>query len=156
MNIRALLETDYNELKSLYTEQHIYHLQHRPDLFQDIDEALTYDEFQKFIEGYHTKVFVAEENKHLLGYITLLDREVIEDGFVRGYRYLLIDNIYVSLAYRKHHIGTFLMKQAQSYAKEKDYSRIELQVFGFNDAAIQFYESLGYTCKYMMMEKITK
>jgi len=61
-------------------------------------------------------------------------------GDKQAYVFLL----YVAPQHRHQGLGTALMQHAQTWAKEKGYEQVSLQVFEHNFAAMKLYEKLGY------------
>jgi ribosomal protein S18 acetylase RimI-like enzyme len=63
---------------------------------------------------------------------------------VTGIRHPNIFLIYVDPSYRRQGIAKALMEYAQTWAKERGYNQIGLQVFTDNQPAIDLYQQLGY------------
>jgi GNAT superfamily N-acetyltransferase len=56
---------------------------------------------------------------------------------------LYLDDIYVKESYRKHKIGTALLRKIFEVACEKDCKRVRWQVLNWNQSAIQLYKKNG-------------
>jgi ribosomal protein S18 acetylase RimI-like enzyme len=71
-------------------------------------------------------------------------------GLKQAYVFLL----YVAPEHRHQGLGTALMQQAQTWAKQQGYSQIGLQVFESNAAALRLYDKLGYVsqAKWLSLE----
>ncbi len=63
---------------------------------------------------------------------------------VNGVRHPNILLIYVDPVYRRQGIGRALMSHAQTWATDRGYTQIGLQVFTANQPAIELYQQLGY------------
>lgn len=63
---------------------------------------------------------------------------------VTGIRHPNIFLIYVDPHYRRQGIAKALMQHAQTWAKERGFHQIGLQVFTDNQPAIELYQQLGY------------
>ena len=84
-------------------------------------------------------VFVAENQKQLLGFICVYGNEDAKWGS-------LIDNLHVAHEHKRKGIGTFLMQQAGSWLRSC-YGQlgVYLWVMEANQPARRFYEKLGST-----------
>jgi len=56
---------------------------------------------------------------------------------------LYLEDIYVKEAFRKHRIGTALLRKIFEIANEEDCKRVRWQVLKWNQAAIQMYKKSG-------------
>lgn len=65
---------------------------------------------------------------------------------------LLIEDLCVAQAYRRNRIGSRLFEYIHEYAKTKKIDSIELNVWNFNQNAIEFYENLGMSVKHVRYE----
>ena len=65
---------------------------------------------------------------------------------------LFIDYIAVDEAYKRQGIGTKLLDYMKKVVKEKHIQSLELNVWGFNESAIEFYEACGMTKKRIVYE----
>lgn len=63
---------------------------------------------------------------------------------INGVRHPNIFLVYVDPAYRRQGIAKALMEHAQTWAKERGYTQMGLQVFTDNQPAIELYQQLGY------------
>ena len=65
-----------------------------------------------------------------------------------------IDDICVSKNYRNQNIGSHLLVYIEKLAKNMNIKRIELDVWSFNETAINFYQKNKFTPKTIRYEKI--
>ena len=91
----------------------------------------------KFFTGGDDWICVAEFNNIIIGYIAI---EVHNESE----KFVYLDDISVSEAFRSQGIGSALIKKAESYAAEKNAAYIALHVESSNISAIKLYERLGY------------
>ena len=59
--------------------------------------------------------------------------------------FLDIDEFCVDEGHRRQGIATALVDFVKAYAREKGFSRIELNMWEFNRGALAFYEAAGFT-----------
>jgi ribosomal protein S18 acetylase RimI-like enzyme len=70
---------------------------------------------------------------------------------VNGVRHPNIFLIYVDPNHRRQGIGRALMGHAESWARERGYTQMGLQVFTTNQPAIDLYQQLGYQSRSISM-----
>lgn len=68
-------------------------------------------------------------------------------------RVAVVENLAIREDVRRAGIGRALMRRAQRRAEESGATEIELNVYEFNQAAIDFYHSLGYASSSRRMGK---
>ena len=85
-------------------------------------------------------LLVAEQGEELAGYLVITWGWGIESGGAEA----LIDEMYVSPAYRNQGVGTLLMIEAQSRASSKDVKVIFLETEQNNPESRELYDRLGF------------
>lgn len=63
----------------------------------------------------------------------------------RGRRGIWLEDLFVPPEYRRHGVGTALLKRVAAIAVERDCARLEWSVLDWNTPAIDFYRSFGAT-----------
>nr|WP_279230324.1 GNAT family N-acetyltransferase [Thermohalobacter berrensis] len=63
---------------------------------------------------------------------------------MRKRKWVQLDNIAVKSDYQNKRIGSMLLEKVIEWSRNKDIKRIELNVYTFNDKAIQFYNSKNF------------
>ncbi len=94
----------------------------------------------KFFTGGDDWICVAECNNTIIGYIAI---EVHNESE----KFVYLDDISVSEAFRSQGIGSALIKKAESYAAEINAAYIALHVESSNTSALKLYERLGYSVR---------
>lgn len=72
---------------------------------------------------------------------------------VRGDRHTHVFLLYVNPDHRRRGVGSALMRYAETYARHRGDRQIGLQVFQFNQPALNLYEKLGYRPQSIWMVK---
>jgi len=145
MNIRQAIHTDNLRLSSLCMDVQSLHAEHHPDIFKiPQNEEFAVSFFDEVLADRTSRIFIAENDGQALGYILckLIERE--ENPFTNAMRYLLIDQISVRPQVRGQGVGTALIRQAESFARDLNVPRIQLDSWGFNTEAHAFFENLGF------------
>ncbi|MBX0294452.1 GNAT family N-acetyltransferase [Haloarcula nitratireducens] len=98
-------------------------------------------------------LLVARVDGAIVGFVMLtIERGRYEQRRVRG----LVENIYVSPAYRRRGIGSALLGAAEATLTEAGADVVALEALAENDAARQFYAAHGYTPHRVELEKPTE
>lgn len=132
MNIREAAINDYRDLYCL----------NKNGLGYDYPEDKTKEKLQLVLNQPADKIFVAELDGKVVGYVHLSAYECIYFDSLKNVLALVVDE-----NYRKQGVGRKLMEKAEEWAKETGSNGIRL-VSGFNRTdAHQFYEHCGYTLR---------
>jgi ribosomal protein S18 acetylase RimI-like enzyme len=106
--------------------------------------------FEKLSKRETDKIFVAEDESHaFLGYLWIGEGSNMMTGLKHGYVY----DIFVKEEFRGKGIGKILMEKAESYCRERSYSRILLMVSVSNETATRLYDRMGYKAEQIHMAK---
>jgi diamine N-acetyltransferase len=145
MNIRKATVDDALTLSRLCRDVQDLHARNHADIFKmpDSDDfAATF--FDEMLADPAVSIFIAEEDGDVTGYIVCKLVERPESPFTFAARTLLIDQISVRPSVRGCGVGTALIHEAESLAKELHVQRIQLDSWGFNLNAHVFFERLGF------------
>jgi ribosomal protein S18 acetylase RimI-like enzyme len=131
-----------------------FHHKHRPDIYKAGSKKYTEVEFENLLKNEKYPVFVAvNENGDVLGFCFC--QEIVgQPPILNEHTTLYIDDICVDENYRRLGTGRKLFYTAVEYAEQIGAYNIELNVCEFNEAAIKFYESLGFGTQKRKMEFI--
>lgn len=140
--IRTMKEEDYESVKALLDKLHELHLENRPDIFIE-GEPFPKDRFERIMEDENRLGTVYEKDGKIIGVVivSLVIHEADEISSER--KTLLIESIYIEEEYRRQGIGRELYEYILNVAKQMDVKALELNVWGFNENAIKFYEAVG-------------
>ena len=154
MTIRKARLTDIDKLLELLYEVHKIHASKRPDIFKRRKQKYYKKDLEKILENDSTPVWVAEENKTVVGYIFCIYEEVKDHTSLTDRKTMYIDDLCVDKEYQGKHIGTELYNYAKMMAKSNGCYDITLNVWNLNPDAFKFYEKLGMVPRKVMMEEI--
>ena len=104
---------------------------------------------QGFVRSDHC---VCEQDGVLTGVAVLNHIIRPETPYMRVRDDLDIDEFCADEAHRRSGIGTELMTFIRSYAKEKGFAKVEHNMGEFNEDALRFYESVGFSTYRRYME----
>lgn len=92
------------------------------------------------IENHHSKIFVAQKDQQLLGFIQLYPSwSSMQMG-----RVWIINDLFVHTASRQLGVGQALMQKGIEFAKQDDAVYIELETGKENFTAQRLYQKLGF------------
>nr|WP_283399210.1 GNAT family N-acetyltransferase [Aristaeella lactis] len=128
------------------------HVAGRPDTFK----PGFCDELKNFIrtiwEDPQRKIVVAELNGEIVGFAVLNHIFRPENPFMYVRDFLDIDEFAVDESHHRQGIASEMIRFIRDYAAEKNYSRVELNMWEFNRNALAFYEAAGFTTYRRYME----
>ncbi|MCF6136404.1 GNAT family N-acetyltransferase [Pseudalkalibacillus berkeleyi] len=150
--LREGQDSDFEKLKPIHKEVHDLHVMGRPDHYKTTEDTLDEKYFRGLINENGGKVYVIELDLRLIGFIFLRLRESPDRTTHVKSTQLFVEDFGVSGSYKGQGLGKLLFDKAVEVAKEMNASRLELGVWEFNQAAIQFYESLGMSTQVRKME----
>lgn len=145
MNIRLATPSDSSVLSRLTVDVQSLHAEHYPSVFKmpDSDDfAISF--FNEMLADPSVSIFVAEEDRNPVGCIVCKLVERPENPFTFAARVLLVDQISVLPSARGKGVGAALMKRAEDLAKALKVQRIQLDSWGFNLNAHEFFEHIGF------------
>jgi GNAT superfamily N-acetyltransferase len=143
--IRQATIADYDALCRVLDAGDALHRERLPNVFQKPEGPVRQrDYIIELIDDPNAGLFVAEREGHLLGALNVLLRTAPDIPLLVPRRYAVVDNVVVHRSARRTGIGRALMDAAHRWAREHGLDTVELNVFEFNQEAIQFYENLGY------------
>jgi diamine N-acetyltransferase len=150
VTIREATLLDYESLCDLFEEVDRAHREALPDLFREVPgPARDFVYVRALITDPDYAVIVAEvahgAETTLVGCLIVMVQSSPVVPILVPVRYAMVDTLVVGQAYRGLGIGRRLMERAERWTCAKGVSRIELNVFEFNEGARIFYEELGYT-----------
>lgn len=149
MLIREYQEKDKNDLKILIQELHNLHVKNRPDIYKTIKEIS-----EEFINQTLSDInLIVIEKEKVIGLLIASIKKTKENEIMYSYPFIYIEAVVIKEEYKNHKIGTKLYEELEKIAKKKKITKIELNVWSFNNNAIEFYKTLGFKVKNMKLEK---
>lgn len=135
---------DKEQINALRKEVNDLHVQGRPDMFKPGFDRELQDHVDVYLNGENGYAAVEERDGAVAGMV-LVDYIVRpETPYAMERRYCHISEICVEKRFRRQGVGKALLDFVREDAQSKGFPRIELDVWGFNDA-LGFYEAEGYT-----------
>ena len=153
MEIRKLIESDYDMVAELYKELDEMHVPARPDYVvpREKDKIYPKDAFLQNLAHPDVLQLGVFENEQLVGVVRATLWE--ESGMRKDVKTVCLDNIYVLPSYRRSGVATKLFAEVELWAKERGAIRLDLYTWDFNKTAIAMYQAMGMTPQQYVFEK---
>lgn len=146
--------SDFNDVNNLMLELHNLHVKNRNDVFKATDSPMKEEYFKDLLNNQDVKLFVIEnlENSEILGYSNLKLMNTPNIDIVVKSKYIYIDDFCIKQAYKRKGIGKKLFNFILEYAKQQGVESVQLNVWSFNEDAIEFYKFMGMKERNVRME----
>jgi len=154
LTVRRAVSNDITGIISLLLQIAALHHEARPDVFKHGSKKYNEHDLAIIFQDETRPVFVAvDESDNVLGYCFC---QVIGNSHpvMHDHTKLYIDDFCVDENCRKQGVGKKLFAAALEYAKQLNVHAIDLNVWEFNEDAIKFYESFGFTTRSRKMELV--
>ena len=127
----------------------------RPDIYGGGGAKYDITAVEKKIEDNKEIILVAvNEEDFVLGYTISQITDVPANGILLPYRKMYIDDVCVDTTFRKLGIGKRLMEATKAEAVKSNCHLAELNVWAFNENAVEFYKNCGMSVQRMYMEYV--
>ena len=154
MYIRRAKESDTDALVKLLRQVLEVHHTGRPDIFKGGTRKYTDEELKNLIGDDTHPIFVAEDERGVLGYAFCIIKEQKGDNILADMKTLYIDDLCVDENVRGGGVGRGLYEYAKEYAKEIGCYNLTLNVWECNPTAKRFYERRGLRPQKTVMETL--
>lgn len=146
--------SDFNDVNNIMLELHNLHVKNRNDVFKATDSPMKEEYFKDLLNNKDVKLFVIEnlENSEIVGYSNLKLMNTPNIDIVVKSKYIYIDDFCIKQAYKRKGIGKKLFNFILEYAKEQCVDSVQLNVWSFNEDAIEFYKFMGMKERNVRME----
>ena len=152
MNVRFAEESDLTRVNALRRQVNELHVKGKPEIFKPGFSKELEDHVYTVFHDPEQRIAVAEKDGVLCGFAVLHHIVRPETPFMKVRDYLDIDEFCVDSAFRRQGVGTALIAFVRAHAKERGFSRIELNMWEFNRDALAFYEAVGFQTYRRYME----
>ena len=153
MIVRFAKESELDRVNELRKQVNDIHVEGKPDVFKPGFG----DELRDFVNVIwndpEQEIVVAEDDGVICGFAVLHHINKPENPFMKERDFIDIDEFCVDKDYRRKGAASAMVSFIKEFAKEKGFSRIELNMWEFNQDALAFYEAAGFKTfrRYMEM-----
>ena len=152
MIVRPAEEQELERVNVLRKQVNDLHVEGKPNVFK----ANFYDGLSGYVyeiwNDDKKEIIVAINEGEIVGYAVLAHINRTETPFMYERDYLDIVEIGVDKDYRRHGVASEMISYILDYAKDKGFKRVELNMWEFNQGALEFYEKVGFKTYRRCME----
>ena len=140
MLIREAALDELPRIAKLKDQIHEAHVKGRPDLFVSNHDLQAF--FQNTADK-NCRLLLAEVDGEVVGYALLQYVSRPANPYMNARKFVHVHEFCVDENHQRMGIGKRLMEELKTLARRNGYPRIELDVWSFNEGAMQFYEAAG-------------
>ena len=145
MVIRFATENDLPRINELRRQVNDLHTAARPDMFKPGFPQEVQDYLQTMFGADDRHILVAEMNGQIIAFACLAEVMAAATPYRPARRFLEVDEVGVEESARRQGVGRQLFAEIHRMAKERGFTRVELNMWEFNEEALKFYEAIGFT-----------
>ncbi len=150
--VRFAEERDLPRVNELRRQVSELHVNGRPDIFKPGFCRELQDRVYEMYRGGDSDVIVAERDGVIRGMACVEYLTKQESPYNQERKIYYVTEIGVDAAFRRRGVGRELMEFMRVDATAKGFARIELDMWTFNEGALQFYEAVGFRTFRRFME----
>ena len=142
--VRFAEEKDLEKVNELRKQVNDIHVEGRPDIFK-AGFCQELRDFAQVLMNYENgDIIVAERDGIICGMVCVdyVNKPESPYGMARSFYH--VQEIAVDENYRRQGVGKELLEFMVADAKKRNLSKIELDVWKFNDSAMEFYQAVGF------------
>lgn len=152
MDIRFARQNDLEQINVLRKQVHELHVKGKPEIFKQGFPSGLRDYINEIYRDPQKKIVVGEKDGTICAFAVLNHIVRPETPYMHERDYLDIDEFCVDVAFRRQGIATRMIGYIRNYAQNMGFDRVELNMWEFNQDALAFYESAGFTTYRRYME----
>jgi len=119
------------------------------------DPEPDFSAFVSYVVNKDMHLFVVEKDEKWVAYALVRYVHSAPNVYMMERKFVHVEEVCVDKDCKRMGIGRILMEHIRQDARQKGYSHIQLDVWSFNEGAMQFYESLGMRTVRSLMEMST-
>ena len=154
LQIRQAVQSDIPAIQSLLLQVEKIHCDGRPDIFKDGGVKFTNEQLAQLLCDPTRPIFCAVNDGQVVGYVFCIITEIKGDPMLRDAKTLHLEDVCVDESCRGGGVSSLLVEYVKTYARENDFTRIDLDVWEFNDRAREFYEKHGFGVQKRRMDLV--
>ena len=145
LKVRFAKNSELAEVNELRRQVHKLHAKGRPDIFRKKFGRKLADFVYVYFTGETSKIIVAKAEGKICGFATIEIVHKPRSPYNKARSYLKVTELGVDKAHRRQGTGRAIFDFIKTYASAQGFDTVELDVWEFNEDALKFYESMGFT-----------
>ena len=142
--VRFAEEKDLDIINELRKQVNDIHVEGRPDVFKAGFGSEIRDFAKVIINGENSNIIVAERNGVICGMVCVDYVNKPETPYSKARNFYHVQEIAVDVNHRRQGVAKEMLEFMIADAKKRKLAKIELDVWEFNDSAIEFYQAVGF------------
>ena len=152
MEIRFAREDELDRVNELRKQVNDLHVEGKPDVFKaGFNDELCNHIYDVWNDP-EQEIVVADADGIICGFAVVHHIYKAENPFMFERDFIDVDEFCVDERFRRQGIATEIITFIKDYTKEKGFKRIELNMWEFNQGALEFYEAVGFNTYRRYME----
>ena len=152
MEIRFAREDELDRVNELRKQVNDLHVEGKPDVFKAGFTDELYNHIYDIWNDPEQEIVVADADGIICGFAVVHHIYKAENPFMFERDFIDVDEFCVDERFRRQGIATEIITFIKDYTKEKGFKRIELNMWEFNQGALEFYEAVGFNTYRRYME----
>lgn len=129
------------------------HHRGRPDIYSAGGAKYTVKDVEKKIGNKDELILVAiNDDGYIMGYTMSKIFNTKKDDIMISFKSMYIDDVCVDASFRRNGAGRKLMEATKAHGQAAGCHNVVLNVWAFNENAVEFYKSCGMKVQRMYME----
>ena len=151
MDIKEATSQDMEILAELNKVVHDLHVRAAPHFFKPHTQAAMKQAFEDFLSGENFRIFVGYDQAEPVGYMIIRMFSRPDNAFTFERKVLYIDQIAVKAERQGQGFGAEFITSARALARDLGYRNVELDVWVFNQKALNFFAGQGFKTERALM-----
>lgn len=150
--VRFAKENDLERVNELRKQVNDIHVEGRPDVFKPGFGDELRNLARTILNGIDSDIIVAVRQNEICGMACVDYVRKPESPYGKSRCFYHVQEIAVDQKYRRQGVARELFEFMKADAEKKKLDKIELDVWTFNESAIEFYEAMGFEKTRIWME----
>lgn len=143
MEIRFAREDELERVNELRKEVNDLHVEGKPDVFKAGFNDELRDHIYDIWNDPEQEIIVADADGIICGFAVVHHIYKAENPFMYERDFIDVDEFGVDERFRRQGVATEIITFIKDYTREKGFKRLELNMWEFNQGALEFYEAVG-------------
>lgn len=152
MEIRFAREDELESVNELRKQVNDLHVEGKPDVFKAGFNDDLRDHIYDIWNDPEQEIIVADADGIICGFAVVHHIYKAENPFMYERDFIDVDEFCVDERIRRQGVATEIIEFIKAYTKEKGLKRLELNMWEFNQGALEFYETVGFKTYRRYME----
>jgi len=145
IKIRLAKKDDYSSVNALYYESYSKDAHALPKSYNKMpDTIIKRSEFIDILDDNNWDIFVAENDKDIVGFICIAIEIEKGNKFTKGFMRVSIEELYCSAKHQEQKVCNQLIRTAEKWAKKKHINELTSMLYNYNKDFSKIFEKNNY------------